>query len=95
MALYFIAELIKYQPNHHVIDFFLPACARPEDIANGETIWEDVLTAAVIIYVCDPGYEIIGDEQRSCLVTGLWSGSKPTCRSKSYIPYRKKIFIGL
>ena len=95
MALYFIAELKKYQPNHHVIDYFFPACARPEDIANGETIWEDVLTAAVVIYVCDPGYEIIGDEQRSCLVTGLWSGNKPTCRSKSYIPYREKIFIGL
>ena len=38
----------------------------------------------VATYSCDPGYGLIGDAMRTCLATGNWSGSEPTCTSKLY-----------
>ena len=31
-------------------------------------------------YSCDPGYNLVGGTQRTCQVTGVWSGSVPTCQ---------------
>ena len=30
-------------------------------------------------YSCDNGYSLDGDSIRTCLVTGGWSGTAPTC----------------
>jgi len=32
------------------------------------------------IYTCNPGYKLVGDSTRECQTTGVWSGSKPTCK---------------
>ncbi|CAI8036469.1 Sushi, von Willebrand factor type A, EGF and pentraxin domain-containing protein 1 [Geodia barretti] len=34
---------------------------------------------SVAIYSCDDGYSLVGDASRTCLETGLWSGTAPTC----------------
>ena len=31
-------------------------------------------------YSCDLGYNLVGGTQRTCQVTGVWSGSVPTCQ---------------
>lgn len=33
-------------------------------------------------YSCNNGLVLIGNQMRSCLATGTWSGSEPTCSSK-------------
>ena len=39
---------------------------------------------SVAIYSCDDGYSLVGDASRTCLETGLWSGTAPTCNSKYF-----------
>ncbi|XP_078683129.1 uncharacterized protein LOC144917204 isoform X3 [Branchiostoma floridae x Branchiostoma belcheri] len=41
---------------------------------SGGSSYEDVVT-----YHCDPGYEISGDEERTCQSNQTWSGTQPTC----------------
>ena len=31
-------------------------------------------------YSCNTGYNLIGDNTRTCQATGVWSGSAPTCQ---------------
>ena len=31
-------------------------------------------------YSCDTGYNLVGDSNRICQATGVWSGSAPTCQ---------------
>ena len=34
-------------------------------------------------YSCNAGYTLtVADDKRTCLESGLWSGSEPTCTSK-------------
>ena len=49
-------------------------------IMNSETTYNSVAT-----YTCNDGYILNGNATRTCLETGLWSGSVPTCTSKQYI----------
>ena len=30
-------------------------------------------------YSCNTGYNLMGDNTRTCQATGVWSGSEPTC----------------
>ena len=32
-------------------------------------------------YSCNTGYNLVGDNIRTCQVTGNWSGNAPTCQS--------------
>ncbi|XP_078603365.1 CUB and sushi domain-containing protein 3-like [Branchiostoma floridae x Branchiostoma japonicum] len=41
---------------------------------SGGSYYGDVVT-----YHCDPGYEISGDEERTCQSDQTWSGTQPTC----------------
>ena len=43
------------------------------------------------IYSCNTGYNLVGDDTRTCQATGNWSGSAPTCEGVlllSYITYQ-------
>ena len=31
-------------------------------------------------YSCNTGYNLVGDNTRTCEATGVWSGSTPTCQ---------------
>ena len=37
---------------------------------------------AVANYTCSDGYDLIGDEMRTCQVDGQWAGAEPTCMCK-------------
>ena len=34
------------------------------------------------IYTCDTGHQLVGNEERVCQETGLWSGSEPYCKKR-------------
>ena len=33
-----------------------------------------------MVYLCDSGYDVVGDSQRECLCSEVWSGSEPICQ---------------
>ena len=59
-------------------------CGSLDDPENGTVSVPDTTYNSSANYSCDPGYGLIGDAMRTCLGTGSWSGSEPTCTSKYY-----------
>jgi len=60
------------------------ACARLDCGAlsspeNGSVSFETTTFASVATYACDEGYVITGNEERSCLSDGAWSGEPAAC----------------
>ena len=49
---------------------------------NGRVSLSGTTYNSVATYSCDSGYGLIGNNTRTCLGTGNWSGRKPTCMSK-------------
>ena len=46
-----------------------------EPIASGF-----ITNGTVATYSCADGYELAGEENRTCLVDGTWTGAEPQCR---------------
>ena len=50
------------------------------DPVNGEVILTNsTYYASVAIYSCNEGYDLVGETNRTCLVSGNWSDSAPIC----------------
>lgn len=59
-------------------------CEPLEDPENGEVSVTTRTIDSVANYTCNPGYALVGNDMRTCLETGIWSGEEPTCTSKYY-----------
>ena len=67
---------------------FLPFCERvdcgdPGVIRNGDRALGSTTYLSRVVYFCVPGYVLDGNSNRVCEANGNWSGSLPTCISKS------------
>jgi CUB/sushi domain-containing protein len=59
-------------------------CGQPGDITNGDVdVSEGTREGAFVRYTCDSEYKLNGREYRRCQNNGLWSGTEPTCQSKT------------
>ena len=66
-------------------DVFLPLtaldCGTLNNPTNGQVSHTGRTTfRQTATYSCDTGYYLVGDSNRTCQATGVWSGSEPTCR---------------
>ena len=57
-------------------------CGPLGDPANGEVSLSSIMINSVATYSCNTGYTLTGDDMRTCLETGLWSGSEPICTGR-------------
>jgi hypothetical protein len=60
-----------------------PAIGHP---ANGRRENSNFGTGMEIVFICDTGYELIGNITLTCNLVrdqGVWSSQKPSCRSKT------------
>ena len=55
-------------------------CGNLTDPTNGQVSTGRTTFGQTATYSCDPGYNLVGGTQRTCQVTGVWSGSVPTCQ---------------
>ena len=37
---------------------------------------------SIATYNCSMGFVLVGDQRRTCLMSGEWSGTEPQCRSE-------------
>ena len=58
-------------------------CGDPGTPANGSTFGDTYTVGSTVNHTCNMGFELVGSSQRECLVNASWSGSLPTCESKS------------
>ncbi len=75
---------------HIIISFdssFTADCgilAAPE---NSEIVFNSTLVGSVAVHTCEPGFVFsAGNLQRTCLNTGLWSGTAPLCAGEFKMP---------
>ena len=53
-------------------------------LTNGKVSYRhSTAYSSVATYSCNAGYDLIGTNTRTCLESGDWSGSPPTCSGKN------------
>ncbi|XP_063401402.1 sushi, von Willebrand factor type A, EGF and pentraxin domain-containing protein 1-like [Mytilus trossulus] len=58
---------------------FPVSCGQPDRIEHGSVVTNSFTFKNTATYTCDTGYNLIGDPERICMATGLWSSALPTC----------------
>ena len=54
---------------------------------NGQVNVSATTFNSTATYSCDAGYELNGNQSRTCLFSGNWSGNEPSCTGE----YRKEV----
>ena len=67
---------------HAVVD-----CGSLDDPDNGQVSPHNTTFGSIATYVCDSGFNLIGNMQRTCQENEDWSGSEPTCECKSWYQF--------
>ena len=58
-------------------------CEGLTDPQNGAVSVSGTTEGSTATYTCNIGFNLVGDESRTCQANGDWSGSAPTCQSRS------------
>ncbi|XP_063854317.1 CUB and sushi domain-containing protein 1-like [Scylla paramamosain] len=58
-------------------------CGSPDKRENTTLSTTDTNTGSTVTYTCPTDSLLVGNSTRTCLKSGLWSGSAPTCKSLS------------
>ena len=48
-------------------------------IKDGRVTVTGLTPGSTAIYTCDSGFELVGTVFRTCLTSGVWSGTDPVC----------------
>lgn len=64
----------------YICTYSVSSCGSPEKAENSTLVMQGSKIDDQIVYTCPIGFLMIGSSQRTCLNTGFWSGSAPTCR---------------
>ncbi|XP_046562706.1 sushi, von Willebrand factor type A, EGF and pentraxin domain-containing protein 1-like [Haliotis rubra] len=77
-----LRRLDVYHVNHSCVR---NTCPRPSDVTNGvlHSEKQTFFYQDEIMYSCQLGFSLSGDETRTCQAPGTWSGSDPTCTAVS------------
>ena len=94
--------LLSNMPIKNVHNVFLLStavdCNALSDPANGQVSTTGTTFRETATYSCNTGYDLVGDNTRTCQATGNWSGSAPTCErmlllSNITIKYVHNVFL--
>ena len=94
--------LLSNMPIKYVHNVFLLStvvdCNALSDPANGQVSTTGTTFRETATYSCNTGYDLVGDNTRTCQATGNWSGSAPTCEcmlllSNIPIKYVHNVFL--
>ena len=60
----------------------LVSCGVPDTPSNGDASYTLTTEGSTVVYSCDDGFVLCGNQNRTCLPNGVWSGSVPDCISE-------------
>ena len=55
--------------------------------SNGQVISSGTTFKIEAMYVCDEGFQLIGNGTRMCQANGMWSGNEPECEGMYTMQY--------
>lgn len=64
---------------HFICQHKPASCGSPDKKVNTTVIGNEQSIGAVIRYQCPTDYVLVGDENRTCMEDGFWSGRAPSC----------------
>ena len=64
-------------------------CPDPPKPVDGNRVVTGSLVGDAVVYTCNPGYKLVGNQIRRCQSGGKWSGKQPECMSM----YKSIIFV--
>ena len=70
-------------------------CGDIGDPQNGVVLFSSTTYNSVANFSCNTGYNLTGDTSRTCLSTGVWSGSEPNCTGKLETEAKKAVDIAV
>lgn len=56
------------------------SCGSPDSLQNTTIVGKNHTVGAAIQYNCPSGHALVGEDTRTCLSDGTWSGKAPTCK---------------
>lgn len=62
-------------------------CGPLDNPKNGNVTLSDTIFRAEAVYACNEGHSLVGNNTRTCLTNGNWSGSEPECQ-RMYVFFR-------
>ena len=70
-------------------------CPNLPTLQNGRVIQRGNKPGDTATYVCNSGYELVGQSDRTCQTGGDWSGEAPTCKclGEQYFPPLHKVIV--
>ena len=89
----FAVSMSTYTDMANIVD--IEDCGPLPNIPNGRVELDpNTLENSTASYICDEGYDLIGDMSRTCQrQNAMWSGTEPTCTSKSLALYRVRSIL--
>lgn len=61
-------------------------CPKLEAPTNGRKLGKSYGVGHEVHFLCDPGYEVVGSESRTCQESLVWSGQLTACRGNGLFP---------
>ncbi len=71
--------------NNNLSIYAVIDCGQLRDIRNGRVVLTGTTVGSTATYSCNKGYILIGQETRTCQVTGEWNAKEPFCQRKPSI----------
>ena len=66
----------------YFVCFTVADCGPLKPPRNGDVELSGTTIGSVATYECFGGYSLVGDEIRSCVDGGFWTGDDPVCNRK-------------
>ena len=64
------------------VDNSVVVCGSLDSPENGLITINNITLGSIATYSCNEGYNIMGNEVRTCQENGSWSGEDPVCQSE-------------
>jgi hypothetical protein len=92
---FFLAELERLFGSMTLISSLIAqSCSKVGVFENGRTTYNpDNYFGGYLIYECNAGYTLVGENHRICEGDGWWSGQTPICTKESLLLIFKFVFF--
>ena len=76
--------VVEFSVLKESLSFSVSTCGTLLHPNNGFVVYSMSTFGATATYLCNEGFDLIGNSTRQCQSNGLWEGVAPVCQSKLF-----------